>query len=178
MPCALQLNGFTVIYFRHKPWWRHQMETFSALLALCAGNPPVTGGFPLQRPVTRSVCVFFDLRLYKRLSRQSRRRLFETLCTVCTLCFVLLWLWYSIPVMHMIYLPIFFRVTSLILGNLSPPIIWLPQYQWINPERYGLNLSVQTTTKLNEARAVCLFLGMRWIHIVRIQHISINGTNC
>ena len=24
-----------------KPWWRHQMETFSALLALCAGNSPV-----------------------------------------------------------------------------------------------------------------------------------------
>ena len=23
------------------PWWRHQMETFSALLALCAGNSPV-----------------------------------------------------------------------------------------------------------------------------------------
>ena len=23
-------------------WWRNQMETFSALLALCAGNPPVT----------------------------------------------------------------------------------------------------------------------------------------
>ena len=34
------------------PWWRHQMETFSALLALCAGNSPVTGGFPAQRPVT------------------------------------------------------------------------------------------------------------------------------
>ena len=27
-------------------WWRHQMETFSALLALCAGNSPVTGKFP------------------------------------------------------------------------------------------------------------------------------------
>ena len=26
-------------------WWRHQME-FSALLALCEGNPPVTGGSP------------------------------------------------------------------------------------------------------------------------------------
>ena len=25
-----------------KPWWRHQMETFSALLAFCAGNSPVT----------------------------------------------------------------------------------------------------------------------------------------
>ena len=24
------------------------------LLAFCEGNPPVTGGFPLQRPVTRS----------------------------------------------------------------------------------------------------------------------------
>ena len=30
------------------PWWRHQMKTFSALLALCEGNPPVTGGFPYK----------------------------------------------------------------------------------------------------------------------------------
>ena len=27
-------------------WWRHQMETFSVLLAICAGNSPVTGEFP------------------------------------------------------------------------------------------------------------------------------------
>ena len=47
--------------------WRHQMETSSALLALCAGNSPVTGEFPSQRPVTRSCHVFFDLRLNKRL---------------------------------------------------------------------------------------------------------------
>ena len=26
-------------------WWRHQMETFSALLAICAGNSPGTGEF-------------------------------------------------------------------------------------------------------------------------------------
>ena len=44
-------------------WWRHQMETFSALLAICAGNSPVIGEFPAQRPVTRSFDVFFDLRL-------------------------------------------------------------------------------------------------------------------
>ena len=44
-------------------WWRHQMETFSALLALCAGNSPVTVEFPAQRPVTRSFDVFLDLRL-------------------------------------------------------------------------------------------------------------------
>ena len=52
-------------------WWRHQMETFSALLALCAGNSPVTGEFPTQGPVTRSFGVFFDLRLSKRLGKQS-----------------------------------------------------------------------------------------------------------
>ena len=39
--------------------WKH----FPALMALCEGNPPVTGGFPLQRPVTRSFNVSFDLRL-------------------------------------------------------------------------------------------------------------------
>ena len=60
-------------------WWRHQMETFSALLAICAGNSPVPGEFPAQRPVTRSFDVFFDLRLNKRLSKQSWGWWFETL---------------------------------------------------------------------------------------------------
>ena len=50
---------------------RHQMEKFSALLALRAGNSPVTGEFPAQRPVTRSFDVFFYLRPNKRLSKQS-----------------------------------------------------------------------------------------------------------
>ena len=52
------------------PWWRHQMETLSALLTICVGNALVTGVFPAQRPVTRSLDVFFDLLLYKRLSKQ------------------------------------------------------------------------------------------------------------
>ena len=47
------------------------METFSALLAICAENSPVPSEFPAQRPVTRSFDVFFDLRLNKRLSKQS-----------------------------------------------------------------------------------------------------------
>ena len=46
------------------------METFSALLAICAGNSPVTGEFPAQRPVTQSFDVLFDLRLNKRLNKQ------------------------------------------------------------------------------------------------------------
>ena len=60
-------------------WWRHQIETFSALLAICAGNSPVPGEFPAQRPVTRSFDVFFDLRLNKRLSKQWWGWWFETL---------------------------------------------------------------------------------------------------
>ena len=60
-------------------WWRHQMETFSALLATCAGNSPVPGEYPSQRPVTQSFGVFFDLRLNKRLSKQSLGWWFETI---------------------------------------------------------------------------------------------------
>ena len=58
--------------------WRHQMETFSMLLTLCEGNIPVTDGFPSQRPMTRGFDFYFDLRLNKRLSKQCRRRWFET----------------------------------------------------------------------------------------------------
>ena len=47
------------------------METFPVLLALCSGDSPLTGEFPSQRPVTRSFDVFFDLRLKKRLSKQT-----------------------------------------------------------------------------------------------------------
>ena len=59
-------------------WWRHQTEIFSALLALCAGNSPVNGEFPSQRPVTQSFDVSFDLRLNKRPSKQLWGWWFET----------------------------------------------------------------------------------------------------
>ena len=59
-------------------WWRHQMETFSALLALCAGNSPVTGEFTSQRPITRSFGVSLICASNKRLSKQSWGWWFET----------------------------------------------------------------------------------------------------
>ena len=59
-------------------WWSHPMETFAALLAICAGNSPVPGEFPAQRPVTRNFDVFFDLRRSKCLSEQSWGWWFET----------------------------------------------------------------------------------------------------
>ena len=60
------------------PGWCHQMETFSALLSICAGNSPVPGEFPAQRPVTQSFDVFFHLRPNKLLSKQLWGWWFET----------------------------------------------------------------------------------------------------
>ena len=60
------------------PWWCHQMERFSALLAICAGNSPVNGEFSTQRPATQSLDAFFDLRQNKRLCKQSGGWWFET----------------------------------------------------------------------------------------------------
>ena len=50
------------------------METFSALVALCEGNPV----FSSQRPFTRSFDALFDMSLNIQLSKQSRHRWFET----------------------------------------------------------------------------------------------------
>ena len=75
-------------------WWRHQMETFSPLLALCAGNSPVSVEFPAQRPVPRSFDVFCDLRLDKRLSKQTWGWWFETpSCSLWRHCNGCLCLW-------------------------------------------------------------------------------------
>ena len=63
LQCVMCLSlAYTVLL---SSWWRHEMETFSALLALCAGNSPVTGEFSAQRPVMLSfdvslVCVWIN----------------------------------------------------------------------------------------------------------------------
>ena len=54
----------------HNSFWRHQMETFSASLAICAGNSPVPGEFPAQRPVALSFDVFFDMHPNKWLCKR------------------------------------------------------------------------------------------------------------
>ena len=59
--------------------------------------PFMRGIHPSQRPVTWSFDVSFDLRLKKRLSKQSRRRLFETpSCSLwrhCNVSFSHVWYW-------------------------------------------------------------------------------------
>ena len=65
-------------------WWRHQMLTIFRVTG------PLWGAFighqwiPLTKSVTRSFDVFFDLRLNKRLSKQSRWWWFEiwNLCSM------------------------------------------------------------------------------------------------
>ena len=71
-------SGYPFGHLYKNPWWRHHMEIFFALLALCAGNSPVTGEFPTQRPVTRRFDVFFHLCLNKQSSKQSWGWWFKT----------------------------------------------------------------------------------------------------
>ena len=58
-------------------WRRHGMETLSALLVICEGNPPVTGGFPSQMASDAGFGVLFDVNLNDLLSKQSGCRWFE-----------------------------------------------------------------------------------------------------
>ena len=66
-----------IVHFLTCSWWLHQMETISALLAICAGNSPVPGELPTQRPVTRSFDVFLDLHSNEQLSKQRWGLWFE-----------------------------------------------------------------------------------------------------
>ena len=78
MHSAIGKDCFMVFVRSVIPCWRHEMETFSALLVICAGKLPVSGEVPAQRPVTQSFDVFFDQRPNKRLIKQSWGRWFET----------------------------------------------------------------------------------------------------
>ena len=61
---------------RLRTLWRHQMETFSPLLALCERNPPATSDFYSQKSVTRNFDVFFDLH---QNTEQTAEKTIETL---------------------------------------------------------------------------------------------------
>ena len=70
------------------------METFSALLALCAGNSPVTGEVPLQRRVMRSfdvlvICTWINGWVNNREAGDLRRHRAHYDITV-------MWLWNDI----------------------------------------------------------------------------------
>ena len=75
---AFQYSLWYQTEFFVNTWRRHQMETFSALLAICAGNSPVLGEFPAQRPTTRSlmfylICVWINGWVNNREAGDLRR---------------------------------------------------------------------------------------------------------
>ena len=76
----------------HVSWWRHQMETFSALLAICAGIHR-SRWFRHTKTSDAELWCFFDVRLNKRLSKQSWGWWFETtshsLWRLCNVYFLL-----------------------------------------------------------------------------------------
>ena len=68
-------NGVVAGLSQSTPWWRHQMETFSALLAFCVGN---SRWIPHTKASDAELYVFFDLRLNKPVRKQSWGWWFET----------------------------------------------------------------------------------------------------
>ena len=81
-PSSWWLDTMIHVTFWVDVWWFIIMTSPNGNIFRVTG--PLWGEFtghrwiPLQRPVTQSFDVFFDLRLNKQLSKQSRRRWFET----------------------------------------------------------------------------------------------------
>ena len=61
------------------PWWRHQMETFPRNWPFVRGIHLSPVSSPHKGQWRGALMFFFDLRLYKRLSKQSSGWWFETL---------------------------------------------------------------------------------------------------
>ena len=125
------------------PWSRHKMETFSALLAIIAGNSPVTGEFPAQRPVTRSFGVFSDLSLNKRLSNQSWGWWFETqsrpLWRHCNDADGMLITWIPLTFVITLNFPTIYISISSLIPNTFPSIndtFWHISYAIIEPDLF------------------------------------------
>ena len=57
-------------------WWRHQMETFSALLVICAVNSPVTGEIHTHKDLGPVLLTL--LRHVARILANGRAAFFES----------------------------------------------------------------------------------------------------
>ena len=114
--CGIKVPSISCICMGHDgcSWWRHQMETFPALLSLCAGNAPVTGEFPAQRPVTRSfnvflICLWINDWVNNREAGDLRHHCAHYEVTVMYIevrrCLSLSLLWFQLRIMWNMYLP-------------------------------------------------------------------------
>ena len=133
-----------------KPIW-HGMMTSSIgnifrVIGTCAGNSPVTGEVPSQRPVTRSFDGFVDLRQHKRLSKQSWGWWFETSsrpllrhCNVGMFCFIYSESQQFVPWNGMMCLPISsaYKCPFVKLELIAPQTIKLVFRNWLKRKRFS-----------------------------------------
>ena len=80
-----------------RAWWRHQMETFSALLVLCAGNSPVNS--PLKGQwrgalVSTLICAWINAWVNNRGAGDLRRH--RTHYDVIVMCIMICWQTYDL----------------------------------------------------------------------------------
>ena len=149
-------------------WWRHQMETFSAILALCAGNSSVTDEFPSQRPVARSFDGFFYLRPNKpSLSKPSVIR--GAIASIMTS------LWWKMRYMSLNYIMTIHSIYW-IMANVSDYILFYLHYNVLK-----LIFSEQTCNNhefgsfYNNVYQLCLLKCHRWS--LRITHCDVLTTH-
>ena len=74
---ASQITSFPIVYLTVYSGPDLRKHQSSASLAICAGNSPVTGEFPAQRPVMRKMFPFDDVIM---LAKQQQKfvRIFDT----------------------------------------------------------------------------------------------------
>ena len=91
-------NIFVPWHFSGLAWWHHGMETTSALLALCEGNPQTSGNSPNKRPAMWAL----DNSSNKPLDKHSSGRWSETPWRACDIIFngksLKSWLWKNVNV--------------------------------------------------------------------------------
>ena len=94
---GLMLRAINTSSTDQDTWWRHQMETFSALLAIYAGNSPVTGEFSAQRPVTLICSLPAKIWIYYAISSMKICEMYRKGCSVtsCLWMFLKLIIWFS-----------------------------------------------------------------------------------
>ena len=117
----------------------------------CAGNSSVTGEFPSQRPVTRSFDVFFDLRLNKRLSKQSWGWWFQTPSRL---------LWHHCNANAFISKALWINVAWLII-SLHLSTVW---YAWCSP--------ITLFYKIKLAFADVILKIRWWVRTLAIQELA------
>ena len=169
-----------------KAWWRHQMETFSALLAICAGNPH-TKASDAELWCFFFICVWINDWVNNREAGDLRRHhchydvmvmgkpasivdvYMLNVHTVypkkyahgfVALCFVVV-MQSFIMNSHEVFIHIhqgYFAGTG--------AIVRLPQCQWSKPDEYGKSSQYITTTKHSKAKPCAYFLGYTVLAIV------------